>query len=290
MKTLLRTASVLAALSFVAVAATENEMMGEITSHSGFVLRQNVAEVDAKGVATLIVRYEAAKLESDGPAPMSYDSTRVGPGAKKNDPKLAAIFEPMLKSELTLKVEPTGRVAEIKGLKEMLEKSFAGADPSNPLDPAALLKDAFDEDAIKRLVEINVFPTEPIAPGKKWTRSASQKLPKLGTLKFDFENTFVGVETREGRRCAAIGLGGKMTLAPETGQRMPMNVSLGASTIAGTMYFDIDAGRLVDVHTETTMDIHIAVGGEANPALEFDMPMTARQHMLLIGDDAPMFP
>jgi hypothetical protein len=265
-------------------------MAGEITSRRAFVFRQNVAEVDAKGVATLVMRYEAAKLESDRPAPLSYDSTRAGPDAKKNDAKLAAIFEPMLKSELTLELEPTGRVPEIEGLKELVEKSFAGVDTSNPLDPATLFKDAFDEDAIRRLVETNVFPAGPIAPGKKWNRSASQKLPQLGTLKFEFENTFVGVETREGRRCAKIGVGGKATLAPETDQRMPMTVTIGATTIAGTMYFDVDAGRLIDVQTDMTLAIRVGVGGEANSAMEFDMPLIAHQHILLIGDDAPMFP
>ncbi|MCE9594873.1 MAG: hypothetical protein K8S98_11850 [Planctomycetes bacterium] len=316
MKTLLRSAVALSVLSLVALAAnddqvtlrwklkqgdslryrmtqdqsTESEMMGEKETHSGFVLRESVTAVAADGVATVGVKYEAAKLESTGMGAMSYDSTRTGDAAKKNDPKLAKIFEPMLQAQLSMKLEPTGRVVEIKGMQEMFEKSFGAAASDNPMDVASIMKDAFNEDAIKRLVEINVFPAEPIAPGKKWNRAATQKLPMMGNLQFDFENTFVGVEEHAGVRCAKIQLGGKMTLEPVADKRMPMNVSMDSTSISGTMFFDLDKGRLVELETNTEMDMHLSAGGEASAGMKMDMTMSGTTRMLLIGDDAPMFP
>lgn len=316
MKTVLRSAVAFSVLSLVALAAnddqvtlrwklkqgdslryrmtqdqtTESEMMGEKETHSGFVLRESVTAVAPDGVATVGVKYEAAKLESTGMGAMSYDSTRTGDAAKKNDPKLAKIFEPMLQAQLSMKLEPSGRVVEMKGLQEMLDKSFGPVTSSGGMDVASILKDAFNDDAVKRLVEINVFPTEPISPGKKWHREAAQKLPMMGNLKLDIENTFVGVEEHAGVRCAKIQLGGTMKLEPVADARMPMQASMDSTSISGTMFFDLEKGRLVEVETNTEMDMHLSAGGEASAGMKMDMTISGVTRMMLIGDDAPAFP
>ncbi|MCK6444773.1 MAG: DUF6263 family protein [Planctomycetes bacterium] len=187
----------------------ESEMLGEVENTNAFVFRQDVTDVAADGMGTLDVRYEAVRMETGGPAAMSYDSTLTGDAAKRNNPMLSKIFGPMLESKLTMKMESTGHVVSFTGVDEMLAKCFPASGTANPMDPSSMMKEMFNEESLKRLVEVNVFPTEPIEPGHKWTRSVEQPLPMFGTMKLSFENTFVGVEEHAGTRCAKLAITGR---------------------------------------------------------------------------------
>lgn len=267
----------------------ESEMIGEITNNSAFVIRQDVSAVATDGTADLELRYEAIRLENGGPAAMSYDSTLTGEAAKRNDSRLAKIFEPMLGAKLGMKLEPTGRVAALSGVDAMLADAFDGLGTAQPGDPTAMLKEMFTEDSMRKLVELNVFPTDAIEAGHAWNRTVEQKLPMFGSLKISLDNTFTGVEEHAGSRCAKISVAGTMSLEPSADQAVPMELSIESPTISGVMYFALENGRLVEMLMDTTMDMHMSAGGESGKGFEMDMSISSSQRQVLIAKDAPFF-
>lgn len=268
----------------------ETEMTGEIESLSAFVVRQDVKAVADDGTATLGVSYEAMKMEIGGPASASYDSTRKGEDAKANDARLAKMLEPILAATVGLKMAPSGKVLEVTGAQEMLDQVFGATPDTGPMSVMAMLKEMFNEDALRKMFELNVFPGEPLAPGAKWTRAFDQELPMLGRLKIEFENTFVGVETHADLRCAKIGITGKMTHAKgDEASPIPMEVSLASHSLEGAMFLSLDNGQLIESQIETTLDVHVAATGEAADGLEMDMSMVLTQRMRLLGKDEPAF-
>lgn len=272
------------------VQSMESEMMGTIESSSAFVIRQNVTEVGADGTATIEVSYEAIKIEIGGPVAASYDSTRDGESAKANDATYAKMFEPMLAATLGMKMAASGKVVEITGFQAMLDKAFDATDDAGPTSTAAMMKEMFNEESLRKMFELNVFPSEPLAVGAKWTRTLDQKMPLLGTLKVEIENTFTGVETHAGLRCAKIGISGTMTIE-EGGKSdtMPMDVSLDSPALKGEMFLSLDNGRLIESRIETTMDMHIGSEDESAGGFEMDMSSTVTQRMQLLGKDDPAF-
>jgi hypothetical protein len=267
----------------------ENEMMGTIENETGFVYRADVSDVAADGSAALDLRYEAARMDMGGPAQMHYDSTLTGDAAKKNNANLAKIFGPFLEAKLTMKLDSTGRAIELKGVDAMLAKAFPASDKPNPMDPTANLKEAFNEDSLRRMIEFAVFPSEPIAPGHKWTQTIEQKIPMMGTMKIEMEDTLVAVEDHASQRCAKIGVTGKITLEPAKDSPMQMKLSLVDPTVNGTLYFALDAGRLIEAQTDTTMDMHMEIGGEAGKGMQMDMSVSSSQRTVLIGKDDPIW-
>lgn len=267
----------------------ESEMLGEVENTNAFVFRQDVTDVTADGTGTLDVRYEAVRMETGGQASMSYDSTLTGDAAKRNSPILAKIFGPMLEAKLSMTMEPTGRVASIRGVDEMLAKCFPSSAKPNPMDPASMMKEMFNEDSLKRLVEVNVFPTEAIEPGHKWSRNLEQPLPMFGTMKLSFENHFVGIEDHAGQRCAKLGITGRMTFEEAKEKALPMKISIESPSLSGTMFFAVDQGRMLDAQIDTTMDMHMEAGGEGAQQFAMDMAITSVQRIQWIANDAPAF-
>lgn len=272
------------------VQSMESEMMGTIESSTAFVIRQNVSEVAEDGTATIGVSYEAIRLEIGGPVAASYDSTRNAQSATANDPTYAKMFEPMLAATLGMKMETSGKVLEITGFQEMLDKAFDAAEGTGPTSTAAMMKQMFNEESLRKMFEFNVFPSEPLAVGSTWIRRLDQEMPLLGTLKVDIENTFTGVETHAGLRCARIGIAGTMTIEErEDSDSMPMDVSLDSPALKGEMFLSLDNGRLIESQIQTTMDMQIGTQGESPSGFEMDMSMTVTQRMLLLGKDDPSF-
>jgi hypothetical protein len=250
--------------------------MGSSESTTVFVMRQEVEEVAPDGTATLSVDYEAIKMDVEGPFPMSYDSTREGESAKENTPTLAAMFDPMLEAKLTMKMHPDGRVSDIDGFDELLEGL------EGPV--AATFKEVFSEDTLGRMIEVNVFPDKALEPGATWKRDYDQKLMNLGTLKLAFENTFSGVETRAGARCARILVAGTMSF--EKGDQLP-ELEIEDGKISGEMWFAIDQGRT----TETTIAVSDFVMRISSPELpeSIEMALDTEVRTRFLGKDEPPF-
>lgn len=272
------------------VQTMESELLGTIATTSSMVFRQEVASVAEDGTASLGLRYEAVKMDMDGPAAMSFDSTRTGEEAKKNDARLAKVFGPMLEARLGMTIEPSGRVTEITGFKELLEAALSGVSEGGNAEVGEMLKELLSEDALRKMVEINVFPAEPLAPGASWKRSLDQKIPMFGNLKVELDNTFAGTEEHAGSRCARIDVAGKLTFEKSAEPSpIPVEVSIASPALAGTMYFALERGRFLEMRLETSMDMHFSAKVEGGGGFEMEMGMTTGQTLRLLNKDEPAF-
>jgi len=266
---------------------TEFPMMPEgMESESAFVIRQEVKEVSPDGIGTLDVGYEALRVDIGGPMPKSYDSTREGEEAGENDAELAAMFEPILDARLHMKIDPSGHILEIDGLAEVMEEVFDQLE--NPAVGETFTQ-MFGEDSLRRMMEVNIFPSEPVSAGDTWQRTAELEAPMLGTMKFVFESEFQGVEKHAGSECAKIGVSGEMEIERAEDMSNPMEVSLDDSDIAGTMFFALDNGYLIESSMEMGMEFSFSAGEGKEDGMEMQMSSTTKQRMLRIGEDDPFF-
>ncbi len=266
----------------------ENSLVSQaFESESAFVFRQEVKEVSPEGTGSLDLEYEAIRMEAGAPGTtMDYDSTRKGEEAKKNDSTLAAMFKPILEATVHMKIEPSGRVSEIRGLKETMDEAFGGMEELAP-GMGDMFKQMFSEDALRQMVEVNVFPEKKLAPGERWERNLEIDVPMLGTMTIAFENEFEGIEKKDGTDCARIALSGEIELEAGTVDTpVPMEVSLTDSDISGTMYFALDNGFLMGSTVQTAMDLDMSLQeGER----ELQMSFESEQRTVRLDEDDPLF-
>lgn len=254
-------------------------------SETTFVFRQEVKEISPEGVGSLDVGYEAIRMDLGGPMSMSYDSTLEGEAAKQNTAELTAMFEPMLALRFRMKIESSGQIAEISGLKETLDSVF---DQLKSPDMGEMFKQLFSEDSLRRMVEVNTFPAKPLAAGDTWTRAVEVQVPMLGTMKLSFENVLQGVEKRGDQECAKIAVSGAAEI--EGGAEdspVQMEASVEDSDISGTMFFALDSGYLIESSLTTSMDMLMSFGEDGE--MEMNMSTVTKQRMVRIGEDDPFF-
>ncbi len=264
----------------------ENEFMPAMETQTGFALKHVVKEVDEQGVATLIVSYEGIRQESGGAMAMSFDSRRKGEDAKLNSPMLAQMFEPMLEMELSMEVEPSGRIRAIHGVEELLETLTGALGDSAPqLKP--FVESLFGEDSLRRLWEVAVFPADPIEPGFAWKRSMEFELPMLGEMKVVFDQTYRGVETVNDKRCARIELEGALSFVID--ESLPIEISLDSSEVEGWMLIALDDGAPVETRQSIEMEMRLGPKEESEATPAMSMSMSISQHLQRLAADAPIF-
>jgi len=263
-------------------------------TESSFVLRQEVRQVSPEGVGSLDVEYEAIRIDIEGPLSLSYDSTLAGEAAKQNSPELAAMCEPMLAASFHMTIEPSGQVLEITGLKEALDRTF---DQLKTPGMGEMFKQLFSEDSLRRMVEVNTFPAQPLSAGDTWPRVLEVQAPRLGTLKLAFENELQGVEKRGDQECARIAISGSAGIeSRDEDSPIPMKVSMDDSDIAGTMFIALDSGYLIESSLTTSMDLLMSFGENAGEeqeqeegGMEMKLSLVTKQQTVRIGADAPFF-
>lgn len=256
----------------------------------GFVLHEDVKEVAADGTASLDVGYEAMRVDVDTGmgTRMSFDSTLTGDDVKANDPMLTKVAKQMLEAKLHMKLEPSGHVGEIVGMKELLAKV---TDDLAPDMTGQMLKRMFSEDSLRKMVEVNVFPDKALVLGDTWKRNFEQAAPPIGTLKFAVDNKLTGQEDHGGSSCAKIAMTTKMTLGSDDSSASAMSATMDESKGEGTMWFDTKRGRMVEV--EQAWDMKMSFGKKsaegADDEHSMEMTSSVSTRLLLLGKDAPVF-
>jgi len=272
---------------------TENSMLPvRFETRSEMVLRQEVLAVSPEGVGTIELRYEAMRLESQGLTRARYDSTLTGAQAADNDARLTSLFGPMLQARLTIDVEPSGRVRRIVGLEQALHAVIARTVDA---ESAQLLQQAFSEDSVRRMVELNVFPPR-LQRGARWERTLSVDLPGLGTMETLFESRLVGTRERQGESCARIRIGGAIRLldgapVPPPGTPRAERVHLDEGQVAGEMDYALSSGFLLESALATHMVLTMQLADDRPPGMpeEIRVETTTEQALVRIGLDEPFF-
>ncbi len=267
----------------------ENSMVPQaVESETTFVFHQRVKSVSPEGIGTMELDYEAVRMRLTGPMSTSYDSTLEGDAAGQNDSEMAALFGPLLAASIELEIEPSGRIRELRGLEQALQDAFDNLENDQMREA---FKQMFGEESLRRMVELQVFPDKPVAVGDTWQRDMDMKVPMLGTMRFDFDNEFRGVERHNGTDCARVDVGGTIELDSSGADfPVPMEASMADSDVSGTMFFDLENGFLVESEMTNALDLEMSFepGGESEE-VGIRMSIETEQRMLRIAEDAPFF-
>jgi hypothetical protein len=274
----------------------------EISNTSSIVMSQKVLAVSSDGVAEVDVKYDAMKMHMEMPmGAMDFDSTRTGDDAKKNDEKLAHIGR-LVGSSFHMQLEPSGRVAELSGIPELLAKAFPDDAAADPMmgDMREMLKQSFGNDAIKKLIEVAVYPDKALSTGDHWNRTTSWELPMVGTLDIAMEFTLEGSEPQKGQECARIAVTDTISQNKAKGpganmfaDKFDVDVSVSDSKGKGTLHFAPESGRMVKQVLSQNMEMNMSMrakdSDKSTPAMEMGISIDMQTTTELLGKDEPVF-
>ncbi len=261
----------------------------------GMVLVQTVREVAADGSASMDVGYEAIRMDVDsGPVQIHFDSTAPAHTRAAEDKQFADMLEPLLEAKFQIKMDTSGRVSGISGVKELLAKLKESLPSGGAPGVAEMFGQLFSEDSIRKMVEVNVFPDKPLAVGDTWKRSLEIPAPMLGTMKFSMENTFEGCEQHAGQPCAKIAVLTTIEVEKSATTQTPLKLDVTIEDSKGktTQWFGTQAGHLIE--TAMTMEMNMkmkspARDGEPGQGISMDMSSNISMRMLLLAKDDPAF-
>ncbi len=234
-------------------------------------MSQKIESVDPKGVASITQTIDRIQMKMTSPQGigMEYDSASGKP--PEGLAKLTApVFEAMVKQPFTMKMDPQGKVSDMKlpqGLMESINK-VSGAQIGN----------MFSEEGLKQMTGgqgMAALPEKPVSVGDTWTQQADMDMAMLGKIAVKYTYKYDGTEKRDGQVFEKIANTLEMDISPQKDKPQPFQIKMTDQKMKGTTYFDNEAGRLVENKTGGTMKMTISVGGQQIEQ-EIDMSQTLR--------------
>jgi hypothetical protein len=178
-----------------------------------------VTDVDAKGNATVSVRYDAVAFHARTPGgQVEYDSSKPASG---QSPPMASGLAALVGQSYAMTVSPQGTITQITGLQKMLDSVLARLNlPEGPLRTAAenAVRQQLSEAKLKEgLAEIFApFPDHPVALGESWTRTqqVNQGFPMKLETTYTLESREAGVAHVKVSGKAATASNATMDMGP----------------------------------------------------------------------------
>jgi hypothetical protein len=173
-----------------------------------------VQKVAANGDATMKVDYDSLYLMEKSPAmTIEYDSSQPRPITP-----LARYLGAVVGQSLTVTLSPMGRVLEIEGVSQMLEKlktEQARAELPAQVQTAISnsIEQGFGEASTKAGLEMitDFYPQSPIKVGESWT---DKRVETLGEGRIKREETFTLLSRNKGR--SKVEAKGTSTIDPDS--------------------------------------------------------------------------
>jgi hypothetical protein len=178
-----------------------------------------VADVDAKGNATVSVRYDAVAFHAQTPSGrVDYDSSKPATG---QSPPMAGGLAALVGQGYAMTVSPQGSITQVTGLQKMLDAVLARLNlPEGPLRVAAekAVRQQLSEANLKQgLAQIFApFPDHPVAVGESWSRTeqVNQGFPTKVETTYTLESRENGVAHVKVAGKAATASNATMDLGP----------------------------------------------------------------------------
>jgi hypothetical protein len=187
---------------------------------------------------------------------------------------IKAIFDGLAGESITLKMSPTGKILDVKGVEELFKK-MQGDGEDDPMGGA--FRQAFDEKALKRMWQqsFTQLPDKPVEEGDKWKDETVFGIPSMGDLKLKTESELR--DLRDGGDRAIIWSELKMSMEEAEGDeedeedQNPFGGMFQIDDAKGTTQTEwlVKEGRLDTMKTE--MEMTLAVGDQ-----EFVMEMKTK--------------
>ena len=215
-----------------------------------------VLEVSEDGKHKMTQTIDRIRFKMDNPMfPVEYDSKE---GKEIEGPLgqiLGPLFTAMVGAEIELSMNGQGEVSDLK-LPEKLAKVMQ----SNPA--LAQMGSMFTEEGLKNMMSQSgaALPKESVSKGDTWDKKIEMKMPLIGTMKTSMAFTYLGPDTREGKKFEKIGLKAELAIEPTPGGMIQLAIK--SQDMKGTIYFDNTAGRMSISLIKQNTVMEVTAGGQ----------------------------
>lgn len=225
--------------------------------------------VERKEDGSLIIANTVERVSfwaKDDEEEVSYDSQKPADQEKLDDPAVASIAL-MKDVRVLLHIGPDGSVRGVPNADELMKKADAMEDPMM----AEIARQLWAADSVIAMQEGNLklLPGKPVRPGDTWNHTI--ELPfDLGVILMNMTMTLKGVETKDGRSFADIGIAGSIGSRFEPNSEFMMR--LDDSKLAGVVRFEIGAGVIDRMQLDSAFTLNIFLPDEAETfaSVKFD--------------------
>lgn len=226
-----------------------------------------VQEVDAAGVATIKMTYNAAAMTAQfqrTAEPMKWDS--LVPATTDETSPVAMIFGHLIGESITFTVDAHGVVSKVTGIDELGKKlKKAAVDTPGAGTFVNGIQTAYTETQMKANLErvLSGLPPAAVKVNDTWSDEFSLPYAQLGSLKLVRTHTLASVEGTK----ITIGTDVKIALAepkegdPAKAMFAMMSPELKTGTGKGTRLMEAGKGFPDDSKLELTMDLAMSGGG-----------------------------
>ena len=215
----------------------------------------DVQKVDEQGNAQVRLAFSHVRLKLDSPTGNAeFDSKK---NTEEPEDPIGKVIAQMAKGlaalEMTFTMAPDGEMKDVKIPEAALKKlkDIPGADK--------LGGDMLSPEGLSKMVGGGlVLPKGPVTKGKNWTQKISLKMP-FGKMAGDMKYTYEGPAEKDGKKLEKVAV--QPNLKIELDPNAPAQLKIKSQKDKGHAYLDNQAGRLVEVSNEGTMELEVEVGG-----------------------------
>jgi hypothetical protein len=215
----------------------------------------DVQKVDDQGNALVRLTFGQVRVKLDSPTGNAeFDSKKNT--EEPEDPigkVVAQLAKGLAGLEMTFTMAPDGAMKDMKIPEAALKKlkEIPGADK--------LGGDMLSPEGLSKMVGGGmVLPKGPVNKGKNWKQKISLKMP-FGKMAGDMKYTYEGPVEKDGKKLEKIAV--QPNLKIELDPDAPAQIKIKSQKDKGHAYFDNQAGRLVEVTNEGTMEMELEAGG-----------------------------
>lgn len=213
-------------------------------------------KVDEKGNAQAKVTVSRVKMKLEGGpiGKIELDSN------DKDEPEnlFGQMFAGMVKGingmEMTFTVSPSGEVTDAK-VKE-------GKGKRKMPDFGGLGGEMFGPDTMKSTIQGSIIiplPKEPISKDKSWSHKVDEKTA-MGRVISDTKYTYVGEVEKGGKKLDKLAIN-QPEIKIEPGDNAKVKIKVKNGSGKGTALFDNAVGRIVDITSDTKMQMEVEAAG-----------------------------
>jgi hypothetical protein len=238
-----------------------------VRSRNGNRTRTDLVERKEDGSLVIANTVERVSFwAKDDEEEVSFDSEKPVDQEKLDDPAIASVA--LMKGiRVLLHIGPDGSVRGVPNADELMKQAEAMEDPMM----AEIARQLWAADSVVAMQEGNLklLPGKPVRPGDTWNHTI--ELPfDLGVILMNMTMTLKGVETRDGRSFADIGIAGSIGSRFEPNPEFIMR--LDDSKLSGVVRFDVEEGVIDRMQLDSAFTLNIFLPDEAETfaSVKFD--------------------
>lgn len=227
----------------------------EVTQRVSMYLTWKVVDIDDESVISLSQKLDRVVIELTVP---NVGVVRIDTESKEDGEviaqKMLAVIRPMINAEVTQTMNDRGEILDVK----IPDEALAG------LKQNKLMKDFFSGDAFKEMMRKAppALPEQAVTPGFPWKRVSKVKSP-AGEMQMTNDFTYEGEVEKDGRKLDKITANIVMEFQDGDDNQLQSTVTVTDQENKGAIYFDANAGHVVESEIEQRMSMKLVVAGKS---------------------------